>query len=182
MEKGWKFTIYQIVSYLLVLAAGFLGFILLFILPAALSNPAMLFGVFIIVGVVLYSFTSFRFLKQGLMREQFFRKRFKDLIKVNGYVSVFFVAQTFFVFGGLMMKQDLLYKSVEELFQNPPAGLSEFSKAEQNQIQIKMVKALKIAGWCMFVYAALLTFHLLNTFQFIKRKNHLFSAEDSQKL
>ena len=59
-------TIYRIFSYFLLVIAAILGIAALFALLFALSNPALLLSVFVIVAVVIYSIASFLFLLNGI--------------------------------------------------------------------------------------------------------------------
>ena len=83
--------LYRIFSYILLVIAVFLGVLALLFLIASLGNAALLLSAFVITGVVLYSISSFLFLVNGIDGKQNLKARLKDLINVNGFVSIFFV-------------------------------------------------------------------------------------------
>lgn len=68
----------------------------LFALLIALSNPALLLSLFVIVAVVIYSFSSFIFLVKGIDQQRVLKSGLQDLIKVNAYVAIIFVGMNIF--------------------------------------------------------------------------------------
>jgi hypothetical protein len=158
--------LYRVISYLLVIAAGFLGFASLFALLIALANPALLLSVFIVVAVVLYSFTSFQFLQKGIKQANTFKPGYKDFIKVNGYVSLVFVVQVVLSFITIQANPQLMQEQVNQVaamqgVANPlPAGM--------------LLKMMHTMIWVLFTYALLLGYHVFNTFRLLRQHAHLF--------
>ena len=83
--------LYTVLTYILIPIALFFGFLDVLILFSSLANPSALIMVFIIACLVIYTFSSFKFLKMGLEREIVQTSKLKDWIKVNAYVSFFYV-------------------------------------------------------------------------------------------
>ena len=83
-------TVFKILSFILMPIAILLGIFDIVALSGAISNPGMLLPVFIIATIVMYIFSSFRFLRTGINREKTFPKKNKDFIKVNGFVALGF--------------------------------------------------------------------------------------------
>ena len=88
--------LYTVLTYILIPIALFFGFLDVLILFSSLANPSALIMVFIIACLVIYTFSSYKFLKMGLEREIVQTLKLKDWIKVNAYVS-FFLCSLFFV-------------------------------------------------------------------------------------
>jgi Na+/H+-translocating membrane pyrophosphatase len=63
--------------------------VLLF-LSTAFANPALLFPLFLIACIVIYSFASLNFLIKGIDGKKNLKKSSKDWIKVNAIVSIVF--------------------------------------------------------------------------------------------
>ena len=83
--------LYKVLTYILIPIALFFGFIDVLFLMSALANPGALIFVFIIACLVIYTFTSFKFYRLGVQREQPLTKGLKDWVKVNAIVSIFFM-------------------------------------------------------------------------------------------
>ncbi len=164
--------LYRIISYLLIITAGLLGFASLFALLIALANPALLLSVFIVVAVVLYSFTSFQFLQRGIQQGNTFRPGFKDFIKVNGYVSLVFVVQIVLSFITVQTNPQLMQEQVNQVATmqgaaNPlPTGM--------------LLKMMHYMIWALFLYALLLGYHVFTTFRLLKQNAHLFVKQTDE--
>lgn len=75
--------LYRILSYFLLIIAAILGIAALFALLIALSNPALLLSVFVIVAVVIYSVASFLFLLNGIDGKRQLQTKLRDWIKIK---------------------------------------------------------------------------------------------------
>ena len=91
-----EMKLYTVLSYCLIPIALFFAFLDIIILATSLANPSALIMVFIVACLVIYTYTSFKFLKTGVEREQIQTKKTKDWIKVNAYVSLF-LCSLFFI-------------------------------------------------------------------------------------
>ncbi len=158
--------LYRVISYLLLIAAGFLGFAALFALLVALANPALLLSVFIVVAVVLYSFTSFQFMRKVVQQGKPFRPGFKDFIKVNGYVSLVFVVQMVLSYIAVQANPQLMQEQIRQVAE---------MQGSANQLPAGMLlKMMHIMIWVLFLYALLLGYHVFTTFRLLRQHAHLF--------
>ncbi len=164
-----KFTFYRISSYFLIIIAALFGFMSLFALLIALSNPALLLNVFVIVAVVIYSFSSFVFLVKGIDQQQRMKSGMQDLIKVNAYVAVLFVGMNIFQSVSILQNPAALSSAMNQFpaMQNTKSPLSP-------AFMLKMVKAIV---WFMLFYSLVLGVHVSVTFRLLKQYAALFNKE-----
>ena len=88
--------LYKILTYILLPIGYLFGLIDVLFFMSALANPATLIFVFVIACLVIYTLTSYKFYKQGILNEQILKAKLKDWIKVNAYVSLFLCSLFFF--------------------------------------------------------------------------------------
>ena len=164
--------LYRILSYVLLVVAAIFGIAALFALLIALSNPALLLSVFVIVAVVIYSIASFLFLINGINGNRQLQPKLRDWIKVNAYVALVFV----------MMN---IFQSVAVL-QNP-AVLSEAVKQVSDMQQSKsplsvdfMLRIMKAVVWVLLFYAIILGIHISFTFRYLKQYAHLLGPRNTK--
>jgi len=72
-----EMKLYTVLSYCLIPIALFFAFLDIIILATSLANPSALIMVFIVACLVIYTYTSFKFLKTGVEREQIQTKKTK---------------------------------------------------------------------------------------------------------
>jgi hypothetical protein len=168
--------VYKIASYVLLFFASFFSLMLLFILPFAFAEPALLLGVFILTGVVLYSFSSFRFMKKGLGEGYIFRSRFKDFIKVNAFVVLFFVVQSIVGITDILLKKELLNQVVDTILSQNKESFSQLTPTQLKEFKMELIASIQIVVWVLLIYAAILTAHVIYTFRLLKKNNHLFAG------
>lgn len=169
--------IYSILSYINLFFAALMGASILLILPFAFSQPAMLFQVFLITGVILYSFSSFRFLQKGLKGSLVFRPGFSDFIKVNAFVALFFLIQSL---GGLLeiiLNQDIIQRFMEAFSAQTSDAVSGMAPAEQTKFKESLVSILNAFIWIFISYNICLLTHILFSFRFIKKNPQLFEKK-----
>ena len=68
--------LYKVLTYILLPIAYFFGFIDVLFFISALANPATLIFVFVIACLVIYSITSYKFYKQGIINEQILKAKY----------------------------------------------------------------------------------------------------------
>ena len=164
-------TVYRIISYLLIVVAGFIALGVITMLGAAFSNPAVLLSVFLAGGVVLYSFASFQFLTKGITKGQTMKPGRKDFIKVNAYVTLFFGVMNLIQAITLIIYPFGL-KEVADQFTKMPTVGSGFS-VEQFYTMMKAVL------WFLMIYALALIVHVQLTFRLLRIHASVFhSGED----
>lgn len=165
-------TTYRILSYILLFFAFFLAMGVITMLGIAFSNPAILLTLFIAAAVVLYSFSSFQFLRKGIDKEEPLKKSKKDFIKVNAYVALIFACinlmQSFTVILDPTLLKDML-KQVSTI-QQPKEVLS----GDQ------LFDFIRIVLWIFLFYAMALGVHVIISFQLLKKYSHLFPDKQNE--
>jgi hypothetical protein len=164
--------LYKVLTYILIPIAFIFGFIDAIGLLISLLNPSGLLEVFIMACFVVYVFTSFKFFKHGIQAGKYFKKSFKDLIKVNAFVSLFFCIT-------------ICLKSISKLFDNfneelatmtsmsqkPPPG---YTQEAFNNLALSIMKGTYIF---LFITAIICLIHILITFRLLKKHSELFETK-----
>jgi hypothetical protein len=160
---------YRIISYILLPVAGLFAFIDVFALLAALAQPALLLGVFMILAVCIYTVTSFIFLTKGIDANKPLKTSLKDWIKVNAYVSLGFAALSLIQGFTALQHPEVLKKAIDMMAaqQNVPSSYSA-------DIFLTATKGILYFMVCL---SALLIVHITISFKLIKTQAHLFSKE-----
>lgn len=163
-----KLKLYTVLSYLLLPIAVFFGFIDTILLLSSLGNPSALIIVFIVACLVIYTFTSFRFLKQGLEREQTLTKRLKDWIKVNAFVSLF-LCSLFFInsISILITSKETLIPLIDELLQQQPGMPKEVTA-------VFLLPYFKGLAVFLLITAVVGIMHIRTTLRLVKENDYLF--------
>jgi hypothetical protein len=138
------------------------------LLISALANPSALILVFAMACIVIYSFSSFKFLKLGIEREQIQTTKLKDWIKVNAYVSLLMFSLIFLNAVTLLLSNDTtLIKYIDEFLAQqsglPPEMNSQF-----------VLKSLRLASYFLFVIGAVGILHIRMTLKLVKEYDYLF--------
>ncbi len=162
-------VLYRIFSYFLIAIAALLGIASLLGLLIGLSSPEVLLNVFVMVAVVIYSFTSFFFMLNGIDGNQQLKPKMKDLINVNAYLALVFV----------MM---LIYFSISQL--SNPSTINEVAKdmasKQPRKSPLTVALALKfMQAFLLFFlfYGLILGAHISMTFRLLKQHAHLFGEK-----
>jgi hypothetical protein len=145
-------TLYRILSYILIIIAAILGIAAIFAVLIALSNPVLLLSVFMLVAVVIYSFSSFLFLVNGIDGNRNQKPKLKDLIKVNAYVAIVFAFLNIFQSVTLIMNPAVLNETI-----------SQFSSMQSSKSPLPaglMLNVMKAAVWFLLFYSITLTIHI----------------------
>ncbi len=166
MQKPSK--LYIVLSYILLPIALFFGFMDSLLLISALANPGALILVFAMACIVIYSFTSFKFLKLGIEREQTQTTKLKDWIKVNAYVSLFMFSLIFLNAVSILISNDVtLIGFIDEFLAQqtglPPEFNSQF-----------VLKIMRTASYFLFVIGAVGILHIRMTLRLVKEYDYLF--------
>jgi hypothetical protein len=160
--------LYLVLSYILLPIALFFGFMDSILLISALANPSVMILVFAMSCIVIYSFTSFKFLKLGIQREQILTSKLKDWIKVNAYVSLLMFCLIFLNAVSILLSNDvILIKFIDEFLAQqsglPPEMNSQF-----------VLKSLRVAAYFLFVIGAVGILHIRMTLKLVRDYDHLF--------
>lgn len=169
-----KHTFYKITTYILLPVAALFALFILMLLFIALANPPMLLPLFVVACVVIYVFTSFKFLNKGIIRNNECKPGLKDWIKVNGYVSIVFATLMLIQTIAAVQQPELMSKALDETMAMQPAN-QQISKA----MLMKMVTGIM---YFFGVISILLLVHIFSTFRLLKQYRHLFgySSNDPQ--
>jgi hypothetical protein len=135
---------------------------------SALANPSALILVFAMACIVIYSFSSFKFLKLGIEREQILTTKLKDWIKVNAYVSLLMFCLIFLNAVFILLSNDAILISylddvLAQQYDKPP---------ELNSLLL--LKMLRIAAYFFFVIGAVGILHIRMTLKLVRDNDHLF--------
>ena len=160
--------LYTILTYILIPIALFFGFLDVLILFSSLANPSALIMVFIVACLVIYTFSSYKFLKAGIEREIVQPLKLKDWIKVNAYVS-FFLCSLFFVnsISVLISTNAVLLKFIDEFLQQQPNMPKEITNALVLSLLRGVSVFLLITGITGIV-------HIRTTLRLVNQNGHLF--------
>ncbi len=161
-------TLYRILSYILLLIAFFLGLAVLLTFFVALVNPALLLNVFIAAAVVMYSFSSFLFVVQGIDSQRQLKPGMKDFIRVNAFVAIVFGIWTLFQSIAFISNQAIMNEALQQ-FPQMNAG-KEVSKE-------LIAKVMKATMWFLLIYSILLLTHIQITFRLLKQYASLFGKK-----
>lgn len=164
-------TIYRILTYILLPFAALFAFIDFFGILAALAQPAILISVFIIGCIVTYTYTCFRFLINGIDRAKPCKHSLKDLIKVNAYVSLVFVAMSYFQIYLILSQPNAINTFIVQFITQQQTNLPPGTSTETFVLMIKSML------YFLAFYATILLAHVVNTFRLLKKYNHVFDAE-----
>lgn len=160
-------TIYRVISYIILFFAAFLSVGVFTSLLAALANPAALLPIFLMSCIIIYTYSSWRFLVRGIDKGIVSKPILRDLIKVNGYITMALAAF-------------MLIQSVVVLFQ--PQLISDLlAQVKAAQPANSPVSDETLAGWVnvllrfLIAYCLLLILHTIITFRLLKRYPDVFA-------
>jgi|GEM_PF-217292 len=160
---------YRILSFILLPIAALMGIVTLIALLAALVNPPLLLGVFLLSSVVIYVISSFIFLQKGIDNKQMCRHSLRDWIRVNAFVTIVFCALAFLNTATLLTNPKLFMEAVTQ-------GL-----ARQNQAllpEATLIKVMKGVLYFLLAFAGILLVHIVLTFRILKTYRHMFKPKE----
>jgi hypothetical protein len=163
--------LYRILSYVLLVVAAIFGIAALFALLIALSNPALLLSVFVIVAVVIYSIASFLFLINGINGNRQLQPKLRDWIKVNAYVALVFVMMNIFQSVAVLQNPSVLSEAVKQV--------SDMQQSKSPLSADFMLRIMKAVVWVLLFYAIILGIHISFTFRYLKQYAHLFGPRNT---
>ncbi|HLP37510.1 hypothetical protein [Lacibacter sp.] len=163
--------LYRIFSYFLLIIAAILGIAALFALLIALSNPALLLSVFVIIAVVIYSIASFLFLLNGIDGKRQLQPKLRDWIKVNAYVALVFVIMNIFQSIAVLQNPAILSDAVKQV--------SDMQQSNSPVSSDLMLRVMKAVVWFLLFYAVVLGIHISFTFRYLKQYAHLFGEKNN---
>jgi hypothetical protein len=158
--------IYRIITYILLFIGAFLAFGVLTSLPGALANPVALLPLFLIACVIIYTYCSWRFLIKGIDRNLPCKPSLRDLIKVNGYISVVLGSLFLFQMIVVMTQPTLIDGVLEQVKTAQPEGTLMSDEA--------LLKWVRVTLAFLLAYSALLIVHTFLTFRLVKEYREVF--------
>jgi hypothetical protein len=160
--------LYTVLSYILIPIGLFFGLMDIIFFMTALANPSVMIFVFVIACLVIYIIASFRFLKQGIEKEQSQKASLKDWIKVNAYVSLFLCSLFFINSISILVSSDAtLLKFIDELIQNQPGFPTEATPT-------LILSILKSVAVFLFITGTAGLIHIRTTLRLVKQYGYLF--------
>ncbi len=129
---------------------------LVFSIPMWVSSSITLLSAFLMVAVILYAWYSFKFYREVLLQQKTVKHRLKDMVRVNGIVTLVFSVITFLNVSYLLKNPALFTDSIKNLgVQMPLKNITGFFYA-------------------MLIYAAILFIHVVWTFALLKKNKDYF--------
>ncbi len=167
-----KLTIYRILSFLLLPIAVLFTIIVLLLLRAAFTNPAMLLPLFLLSCIAIYTFTSFNLLVQGIDGNKLLNRSAKDWIRVNGIVSIVWALMMTGTSVAVLLHPEMLSEAVKQMKDNggPDVKISEAD----------LEKYMRIILYFFLVYAVVLLTHIILSFQYLRSYGYLFHKKEEQ--
>ncbi len=164
-----KLVIYRVFSFLLLPVALIFSISVLLFLRAAIANPAMLFPLFILACISIYTFASLNFLIRGIDGKKFLGKSSKDWLKVNAIASA--------VFAALMISQCIVLLFHPEVLQSIAAQAKENAGDELKLSPAALLQYLRATSYFFLVYAIVLMSHIILGFHYMRKYGYLFQNE-----
>lgn len=163
--------LYTFLTYILIPISLFFGFMDVLFLVTSLSNPSTLLIVFILACLVIYTFTSFSFLKKGLEKEQLLTTKLRDWMKVNAFVSLFLCSLFFINAISILISSDAtLLRFIDEFIQQQAGLPKEVTTA-------MILSILKGVSVFLLITGIIGIIHIRTTLRLIKQYDHLFVRE-----
>lgn len=152
---------YRILTYLLIPFVAVLSISTLMVLPVALANPALLLPVFVLVAMVIYFVTSFRFLHTGILENRPLPVRLRDWIRVNAFVALFLPLQ----FGALLVLLVSKSPQIGELL----AAAKEMQANAKMPPGVSIERSMLAVLWSVAIAGLLLGVHILLSLWLVRR-------------
>ncbi len=156
--------IYRILSFYIDLFSFLFAASLFILLPLALTAPALLLPVFVVVAVVLYSWFSRQFRHKVLQRHLQVKHTLRDWVRVNGFVAIIFSVLNIPSVIALLRNPSFILSNLKEMMKQYP---------EKMQQEIPM-SSINTAGYIMLSYFIVLLIHVLWTFALLKKHESFF--------
>lgn len=161
-------TIYRIFTYLLLAVGVVMAFLFVTLIMATLVNPVLLLPLFVLACVLIYTYSSWRFLTKGIDAHQYCKPSLRDLIRVNGYGASFFASLTVIQCLTLIMKPELLENVMEQAL--------ALQKTSVTGMEDMMHKMMHYMLRFMLVYGIILILHIFMTFRLLRQHADAFDS------
>lgn len=158
--------IYRIITYILLFIAAFLSVGVFTSLLAALSNPVALLPLFLMACIIIYSYSSWRFLVRGIDKNIPCKNTLRDLIKVNGYITLALASLCLFQMIVVLTQPGMISSILDQVKAAQPAG--------QQMSEEVLLKWTHFTLRFLMAYGTLLIVHTILTFRLLKRFPDVF--------
>lgn len=148
--------IYRILSLIINTVAIMLAISLLGSIPMLISSPQTMLSGFMMIAVILYSWFGFKFRKEVLQQQKVVNQSLRDLVRVNGIVTLIFSIISFLGIIPLLVNPQPLSDAIKNY------GVSISDKSLLSFISV------------MLVYSLVLFIHILWTFALLKKNSEFF--------
>lgn len=166
-----KIAIYRVLSFLLLPVALVFGMSVLVFIRAAIENPSLLFPLFFIACVAIYTFASFNFLIRGIDGKNKIGKSSKEWLIVNAIVSILYalmaIAQRF-----LLMNHPEITAEYATQFKTNLGNNSNITE----EVFIRYINGV---SYFLLVYGIILFTHIIISFQYIRQYIHVFQNKEA---
>ncbi|OIQ93216.1 hypothetical protein GALL_248310 [mine drainage metagenome] len=164
-------SVYRILFLILLPVAGLFAFVDFFAIMAALVQPALWISVFIVACMVIYIYTSYRFFTTGIQQAKPCKHSLKDLIKVNAFVSIFFVVMSYVQTIVLLTQPTLIKTMMIQLLAQQQTNMPPGATADT------FVSMMKGILYFLAVISTILLLHIGISFRLLKKYKHVFDTE-----
>jgi hypothetical protein len=158
--------LYRIITYILLVIAAFMGLVLFSAILQALANPVALLPLFLLACIVIYTYCSWRFLRKGIDKKMVCKSSLRDLIRVNGYITIALASLSLFQIIILLTQPGLVNETMEQAIASQP-GNSETTAEMVRKWTPFMLRF-------MLAYSSLLVVHTILSFRLLKIYNGVF--------
>lgn len=165
--------VYRILTYALILVAGFLSLMIVAVLPSAFANPLLLLFVFLLACVVIYSYTSWRFLTKGVDGRQYLKPSLRDLVRVNSYFTVGIAFLCVLQSITLLTQPQMSEEAANQALANMPPD-ADFTKAD-------ILKLLQFIERFFLVYGLVLLIHAFITYRLLRQYRAVFEQPEEKQ-
>ncbi|UAY55967.1 hypothetical protein [Arachidicoccus terrestris] len=163
--------LFRIISAILMPIVFILAFIMIPFVFISFSNPVMLLGVFVFACVVIYMVKSVQFFRRNIVPGMPAKAGNRDWIRVNAFVSIFFVLQILYNAYYLFF----MHKEIMTTLQVWINTMEDAQGTTSMPVSAELVYgALKNLMIFFLIFDVLLAVHIVCSFKLLKKYKELF--------
>ena len=166
--------VYRVIGYVLIVIAGILSIFDLFSLLMVASNLGILIVVFVLTGVIIYTFACFYFDRNAIQKGKNCKTSLRYMITFTGIVAFVFVAITLWGCINYLIHPDLVNDMSKEMLKSQP------SYAAAGITKDYLIHLFTGMLYVFMVYCVLLLVHLMITPRLLKQYGYLFEDRNKQ--
>ena len=162
--------VYRLLTFILLPIAVIIGIVDITVLSLALATPSALLLVFAIACIVIYVFTSFSFLTNGIIGGRQCKPSLRDWIRVNAFVSIALSSLGIIDYITIVSNKSIAGDIVKQIIQQQtiPPGITA------PQLEQMLLKFLLF----FFIFSIVLIIHIILSFSLLKQFSYLFKQDD----